>query len=55
MNDKKRRLSREEAKFKAFECRELAKAADRPEHRVMLEHMAETWERIASEVAPTGH
>jgi hypothetical protein len=42
-----KRLTADEAKAKITECRELAKRATRPEHRVMLEHMAETWERIA--------
>jgi hypothetical protein len=50
MNDKTRRLTAEEAKFKALECRELAKRASNPAHCIMLEHMAETWERIASEI-----
>jgi hypothetical protein len=51
MNDKTRRLTAEEAKFKALECREMAKTADRLAHRIMLEHMAQTWERIANEIA----
>jgi hypothetical protein len=36
---------------KAGECREMAKGADRPEHRIMLLHMAETWERICRELS----
>jgi hypothetical protein len=46
-----KRLSAEEAKFKVIECRDMAKHAMNPEHRIMLEHMAETWERIAAEIA----
>jgi hypothetical protein len=42
-----KRLTAEEAKFKVIECRDMAKHAKNPEHRVMLEHMAQTWERIA--------
>jgi hypothetical protein len=42
-----KRLTAEEAKFKVIECRAMAKYAKNPEHRVMLEHMAQTWERIA--------
>jgi hypothetical protein len=53
MNDKTRRLTREEAKFKALECREIAKRVPSESHRVMLEHMAENWDRIAQEVGNT--
>ena len=45
--DARKRLSVEEAKAKVIECREMAKRDVNPEHRVMLEHMAGTWERIA--------
>jgi hypothetical protein len=41
------RLNAETSRAKADECRMLAKQANRQEHRVMLMHMAETWERIA--------
>jgi hypothetical protein len=44
------RLTPAEAQQKADECRELAKRALNPEHRVMLNHMAETWERIATDM-----
>ena len=50
MNDKTRCLTTEEAKFKALECREIAKRSTFPSHKIMLEHMAETWERIARDV-----
>ena len=53
MNDKTRRLTVEEAKFKALECRELAKRAPMESHRTMLDHMAETWDRIAREMGHT--
>jgi len=33
-------------KAKAAECRDLAREADQESHRVMLEHVANTWERI---------
>ena len=42
-----KRLNAEEARAKAVECREMAKRVMNPEHRVMLQHMAETWDRIA--------
>ena len=41
------RLTAEEAKSKVTECRDMAKRAINPEHRIMLENMAGTWERIA--------
>ena len=42
-----RRLNAEEAREKIAECRSMARRAINPEHRIMLERMAETWERIA--------
>ena len=41
------RITIDDARSKAAECRDLARQAQVPTHRVMLEHMAETWERIA--------
>ena len=35
------------AKNKASECFELAAAADHVAHRLIIENMAKTWERIA--------
>ena len=35
------------AKDKAAECLELAAAADHVAHRLIIENMARTWERIA--------
>jgi hypothetical protein len=35
---------------KAAECRNLARDAKKPEHRIMMEHMAKTWERIAADI-----
>jgi hypothetical protein len=46
-DDAPKRLSTDEAKVKVAECREMAARAKFPEHRLMLEHMAGTWERIA--------
>lgn len=45
------RLSAAECKAKAHDYREMARVAQKPEHRIMLEHMAETWDRIAADVA----
>jgi hypothetical protein len=47
----RKRLTAEECRDRADECREEAIMADNPEHRIMLQHMAETWERIADVVA----
>ena len=46
-----KRLSAEECKSKAEDCREMGRVAVRSEHRIMLQHMAETWERIATDVS----
>jgi len=40
-------LTRAEAKAKAEECRRWAKVARDQSHRIMLESIAQTWERIA--------
>jgi hypothetical protein len=40
-------LSKEQCLAKAKECRDLARAAAKKQHRVMLDHIAETWERLA--------
>jgi hypothetical protein len=50
VNDKTHPLTIAEAKFKIFECREMAKRSNNVSHQIMLEHMAETWERIAEEL-----
>jgi hypothetical protein len=42
-----KRLSVTEALVRATDCRELARNASNPEHKTLLEQMAETWERIA--------
>ena len=41
------RLDAETCRAKAEECRMLAGQAKDSHHRVMLLHMAETWDRIA--------
>jgi hypothetical protein len=45
------RLTAEQCHTKADECREIARVANSEEHRTMLEHMAQTWDRIAADVA----
>ena len=45
---KAERLTADEAKAKASECRDLAKRVQKPEHRTMLEYMAEAWDQIAT-------
>ena len=45
------RLTAAEARAKAAECRGLAQHAIYPERRIMLEHIAETWERIVAAMA----
>lgn len=46
-NDRPKGLTPTEARAKAEECRRLAKAALDQSHRIMLESIAKTWERIA--------
>jgi hypothetical protein len=43
----KARLTPDMARDKAAECLALAAAADHRAHRVIIESMAKTWERIA--------
>ena len=43
-------LSPEQCAAKAAECRALAQRAVLVAHRVMLEHVAETWGRIGAEI-----
>jgi hypothetical protein len=44
------RLTIEECRAKAAECRDIARRAAKSDHRTMLEHMAETWERIGEDI-----
>ncbi len=50
-SDQTKRLSADDAKAKAAECRGMAMRASRRDHQIMLHHMAETWERIAADVS----
>jgi hypothetical protein len=45
--DTKSGLTEEQCFNKANECRALAREARSESHRIMLGHIAETWERIA--------
>jgi hypothetical protein len=47
-------LSAAECRKHAEQCRKMAKQVNTPEHRVMLLHMAETWDRLAGGVS-NGH
>ena len=44
------RLDHNSCRVKAAECEEMAKQATRPDHRVMLKHMAETWTKICADL-----
>ena len=50
MPDYPKRLSAEDARVKVAECLEMSRIARDTSHRIMLEHMAETWERIARDI-----
>jgi hypothetical protein len=47
MAEKSKRLTPMEARAKAEECRRLARVVLDQSHRIMLESIAQTWERIA--------
>ena len=53
-NEPTRRLTAADARDKASECRDMARRAQRPEHRVMLEEMADTWDRLAVKLGDGG-
>ena len=48
-------LTEDECSAKAKECRELAARAAAREHRIMLDHMADRWERIRLEIQRAKH
>ena len=43
-------LNADQCKTQATRCRELAKHVMTDSHRVMLEHIAATWDRIAADI-----
>jgi len=49
-DDPQPRLTSDQCRKQADACREMACVAINPAHRIMLEHIAETWERIAAEI-----
>jgi hypothetical protein len=51
MDGPTKRLTSVQSRAKADECRDLARVATKPEHSIMLRHIAETWERIAQEAS----
>jgi hypothetical protein len=48
-----KRMTPEECQAKAAECRELAKGMQDPAHQLMVDHIAETWERICRDMKKT--
>jgi hypothetical protein len=50
MAEPTKRMTAEECRSKAADCREMARVAFKPEHKIMLQHVAETWDRIATDV-----
>ena len=47
MAEQPHRLDVRRCHEKATECRSMADNHHEPSHKIMLRHMAETWERIA--------
>ena len=41
-------LTPEECRIKAAECRDMAARTLQADHRIMLEHIAQTWERVSA-------
>ena len=54
MSETPKRLTAADAQAKATECRELARYTNIQENRIMLIHMAETWDRIAKTLHTNG-
>jgi hypothetical protein len=54
MRELRKPLTAADAQAKATDCRQMAEHALKPEHRTMLEHMAETWERLAKNLMTDG-
>jgi hypothetical protein len=48
MAEPPKRLSADQCREKAVECRVQARLSRNETHRVMLLHMADTWDRIAA-------
>jgi hypothetical protein len=44
------RLSAADCRRQAHECRKMAEGVIEPAHETMLEHMADTWDRLAAEM-----
>jgi hypothetical protein len=47
MAEPTKRLSPDDCRKKARECLELARTVSQPDHRALLEDMADTWNRLA--------
>jgi hypothetical protein len=47
ITSKSEHLDAETCRAKAAECRALGRVASEYGHQIMLEHMAETWDRVA--------
>jgi hypothetical protein len=45
-----KRLTNLDCILQAEECRHLARGALSSKHRIMMNHIAETWERIATDI-----
>jgi hypothetical protein len=48
-------LTIEECQSQALTCRKLAGQVMTSRHRVMLEHVADTWDRIAADIDDRRH
>ena len=54
MAEQSKRLTAAQCHAKADECLEMAALARDASHKIMLQHMADTWQRIAKDVSDPG-
>ena len=50
---RRKHLTADQCHAKMVECLDLARIAKCEAHRILLQHMAETWQRIAKELEHT--
>ena len=54
MAEQSKRLTAAQCHAKAAECLEMAALARDASHKIMFQHMADTWQRIAKDVSDPG-
>jgi hypothetical protein len=54
MAEPPKRLSPEQCREKAAECKDMARLSKNEAHRIMLLHMSDTWARIGATLPSNG-